>query len=68
MPVLARLARAGIRCWRERGSAANQDGAWLATPNGPAQQRVITAALASALGVADVDVVEVRTGTTLGIH
>ncbi|MGV7314646.1 beta-ketoacyl synthase N-terminal-like domain-containing protein, partial [Mycobacterium kansasii] len=44
-----------------RGSAVNQDGAsnGLATPNGPAQQRVIRAALASArLGVADVDVVE----------
>ncbi len=53
-----------------RGSAVNQDGAsnGLATPNGPAQQRVITAALASArLGVADVDVVEGHgTGTTLG--
>ncbi|ACC40921.1 polyketide synthase Pks7 [Mycobacterium marinum M] len=53
-----------------RGSAVNQDGAsnGLATPNGPSQQRVIRAALASArLGVADVDVVEGHgTGTTLG--
>src|ERR1700722_12162621 len=53
-----------------RGSAVNQDGAsnGLATPNGPAQQRVIRAALANArLGAADVDVVEGHgTGTTLG--
>ncbi|MEY8016515.1 SDR family NAD(P)-dependent oxidoreductase [Mycobacterium servetii] len=53
-----------------RGTAVNQDGAsnGLATPNGPAQQRVIRAALASArLGTADVDVVEGHgTGTTLG--
>ncbi|MCV7167979.1 type I polyketide synthase, partial [Mycobacterium stomatepiae] len=53
-----------------RGSAVNQDGAsnGLATPNGPAQQRVIRAALASArLGTADVDLVEGHgTGTTLG--
>lgn len=53
-----------------RGSAVNQDGAsnGLATPNGPAQQRVIRAALASArLNVTDVDVVEGHgTGTTLG--
>ena len=53
-----------------RGSAVNQDGAsnGLATPNGPAQQRVIRAALASArLGAADVDLVEGHgTGTTLG--
>ena len=52
------------------GSAVNQDGAsnGLATPNGPAQQRVIRAALASArLTAADVDVVEGHgTGTTLG--
>lgn len=53
-----------------RGSAVNQDGAsnGLATPNGPSQQRVIRAALASArLTGADVDVVEGHgTGTTLG--
>ncbi|GFG64843.1 polyketide synthase [Mycobacterium kubicae] len=53
-----------------RGTAVNQDGAsnGLATPNGPAQQRVIRAALAGArLGPADVDVVEGHgTGTTLG--
>lgn len=53
-----------------RGSAVNQDGAsnGLATPNGPAQQRVIRAALASArLRAADVDLVEGHgTGTTLG--
>ena len=53
-----------------RGSAVNQDGAsnGLATPNGPAQQRLIRAALASArLTTADVDLVEGHgTGTTLG--
>ena len=53
-----------------RGSAVNQDGAsnGLATPNGPAQQRLIRAALASArLTAADVDLVEGHgTGTTLG--
>jgi polyketide synthase 7 len=53
-----------------RGSAVNQDGAsnGLATPNGPSQQRVIRAALASArLTSADVDLVEGHgTGTSLG--
>ena len=53
-----------------RGSAVNQDGAsnGLATPNGPSQQRVIRAALASArLDPGDVDLVEGHgTGTTLG--
>ncbi|NKE59942.1 SDR family NAD(P)-dependent oxidoreductase [Lentzea sp. PSKA42] len=53
-----------------RGSAVNQDGAsnGLMAPNGPAQQRVIRAALANAgLATSDVDVVEAHgTGTTLG--
>jgi polyketide synthase 7 len=53
-----------------RGSAVNQDGAsnGLATPNGPSQQRVIRAALASArLTAAEVDLVEGHgTGTSLG--
>jgi acyl transferase domain-containing protein/thioesterase domain-containing protein len=53
-----------------RGSAVNQDGAssGLTVPNGPAQQRVIRAALANAgLVSADVDAVEAHgTGTTLG--
>ncbi|MDH6244450.1 type I polyketide synthase [Mycobacterium sp. OTB74] len=53
-----------------RGSALNQDGAsdGLATPHGPAQERLIQAALAnSRLTAADVDLVEGHgTGTTLG--
>ncbi|WP_415954498.1 acyltransferase domain-containing protein, partial [Streptomyces sp. KLOTTS4A1] len=53
-----------------RGSAINQDGAssGLTVPNGPAQQRVIRAALADAgLTPADVDAVEAHgTGTKLG--
>ncbi|MEN3584906.1 type I polyketide synthase, partial [Streptomyces sp. ZYX-F-203] len=53
-----------------RGSAVNQDGAsnGLMAPNGPAQQRVIRAALASAGLTPDaVDAVEAHgTGTTLG--
>ncbi|WP_218024527.1 type I polyketide synthase [Nocardia lijiangensis] len=53
-----------------RGSAVNQDGAsnGLSAPNGPAQQRVIRAALAAAgLGTSDVDAVEAHgTGTRLG--
>ncbi|GAA1985074.1 hypothetical protein GCM10009838_54030 [Catenulispora subtropica] len=53
-----------------RGTAVNQDGAsnGLSAPNGPAQQRVIRAALAhSHLSPADVDAVEAHgTGTTLG--
>ncbi|WIY01905.1 SDR family NAD(P)-dependent oxidoreductase [Amycolatopsis mongoliensis] len=59
-PVLALL----------RGSAMNQDGAsnGLSAPNGPAQQRVIRAALANAgLAPSDVDAVEAHgTGTALG--
>ena len=53
-----------------RGSAVNQDGAsnGFNAPNGPAQQRVIRAALASAgLAAEEVDVVEAHgTGTRLG--
>ncbi|MER7708929.1 beta-ketoacyl synthase N-terminal-like domain-containing protein, partial [Kitasatospora sp. NPDC097605] len=53
-----------------RGSAINQDGAsnGLSAPNGPAQQRVIRAALANArLKPEQVDLMEAHgTGTTLG--
>ncbi|WP_449657950.1 type I polyketide synthase [Amycolatopsis eburnea] len=53
-----------------RGSAVNQDGAsnGLTAPSGPAQERVIRAALAGAgLSPSDVDAVEAHgTGTTLG--
>ncbi|MFC9328318.1 SDR family NAD(P)-dependent oxidoreductase [Kitasatospora sp. NPDC057015] len=53
-----------------RGSAVNQDGAsnGLTAPSGPAQQRVIRAALAAAgLTTGDVDAVEAHgTGTNLG--
>ena len=53
-----------------RGSAVNQDGAsnGLSAPNGPAQQRVIRAALVNAgVAASEVDVVEAHgTGTRLG--
>ncbi|WSQ55757.1 type I polyketide synthase [Streptomyces sp. NBC_01217] len=53
-----------------RGSAVNQDGAsnGLTAPSGPAQQRVVRAALSNAgLLPADIDTVEAHgTGTTLG--
>ncbi|WP_369226896.1 type I polyketide synthase [Streptomyces sp. R39] len=72
--VLERLSdarRHRRRIWAViRGSAINQDGAsnGLTAPSGPAQQRVIRAALENArVRASDVDVVEAHgTGTTLG--
>ena len=72
--VLKRLAEAeadGDRIWAVvRGSALNQDGAspGLTVPSGPAQEKVIEAALKQAgLRPADVDYVEAHgTGTDVG--
>ena len=72
--VLKRLTEAeadGDRIWGVvRGSAVNQNGAsaGLTVPNGPAQERVMGAALAQAgIGAAEVDYLEAHaTGSPLG--